>query len=264
MDLLRTLAAAIVIFTDATVAIADCSDIPQASSQEDRTLLWLKDGSWHPVRQLNADLAAGEIRTITFAYIIQDEKDAPTRRGIVVVKSGSRLRARSVEGANKVVLYRPRIADRCRNKPFPEMNGKVEVHNYDSYHDSNIKTNEYKTLREFHVRYDSRRGCKWSDDNSSDEVSWRSRSNRSQFSFDPDVVANGQHSFVSTLFGARKSFAGEMIRPRKAEIRKYQVNEEGTACVRFSVKIEPGAFVRVNDLESRTIFRTDGAVWNRK
>ncbi|WP_322883391.1 hypothetical protein U8C37_25495 (plasmid) [Sinorhizobium medicae] len=263
MNWRKASATALVVLFSNTLAAADCPDIDRANLRPNRSLLWLDNGKWAPSRTLSQKLGSGS-KTIKFAYIVKDEALRNDRRGIVAIKSGfSRLQSSDDHDMDTVALYRPSMRDPCRKRPYPMMQGKVSVTEYDDYHDRDRRTDADKEFSKFHLTYDSQRGCRNSNDRSADAYfRQQCRSNRSQFSFDPDVVANGQYRQLFAWFRVRSAFARGSTAGRAVQIRKYQADKAGLACVTFRVTVGPGAFLRVNDLEGRTAIGGDAAVWS--
>ncbi|MBB4509567.1 hypothetical protein [Rhizobium leguminosarum] len=257
---------ALIIINGANGALAECIGILPAKDQNDRALLWRDKGRWKPMRELNGELAKGERRTVTVAYIAKDGKNQDPRRGVVVIKSGfTKPDPAPLKEVNAIALYRPWIKDPCRKRPYPEFRSNVDSNSYDDYHDRYLKTADDETFSQFHIEYESRSGCRYSDDISADAFfGLRNRSNRSQFSFDPKVVRDGPISHFATWLGIRSAYADQLVGGRQVQIRKYVADENGLACVKFRVTVGPGAFLRVNDLEKRTLLGDDGAAWQRE
>lgn len=265
MNFKQATTAALIMLNTPALAATDCQGIEGAGAASDRALLWRYASKWHPIRELNAKLKGTEHRTFTFAYVIKDRELGSARRGVIVVKSGFlQLRSADSGDSSTVALYRGAMKDPCRKRPYEKMQGEASVKDYTDYHDKDLRTNSDGLFSRFHVTYDSRRGCQESNDGSADAYfSRRYRSNRSQFSFDPYVVANGQYSQLLALFGVTPAFASPPIAGRTVQIRKYQADANGLACVKFRTTVGPGAFLRVNDLESRTFLGNDGTEWRQ-
>ena len=259
----QVLWAATIVLISPGLATATCDRIKGPLDYADRSLLWLDHGKWVPVKNLNSTLGDGKKKTLKFAYIIRDRKDLGKRKGVVVVKSGfSGPQTSGNTQYNSVQLHRPRTKDACRKSAYNNMQAQVSTKAYDDYHDRGIKTGSDEAFSRFHITYESMQGCRRSNDSSADSFfKGNLRSNRSQFSFDPTVVAKGQYRHLFGWFRLNSAYANE-ISGRAVQIRKYQADTDGLACVTFRATVGPGAFLRVNDLESRTILGDDGAEWS--
>jgi hypothetical protein len=89
------------------------------------------------------------------------------------------------------------------------------------------------------------------------------RTNLSQFSFKSDIVKNGYRELVLWPFRFRSAFAGdERAADKHVQIRDYHTDGNGLDCVRFKAVIGPGAFLRINDLEKRTLLGGDNKTWD--
>ncbi|WP_155256333.1 hypothetical protein [Mesorhizobium loti] len=247
------------------LALADCPSIPGAANQPDGAWLFLTTAGWRDVAKLKSVFADGATRRVSFAYIANDRTSGLSRRGVVVVKSGLDGKSSAQSGPDDVTLERgasPKI-DKCEIYPTFASPKVVGGRSYDDYHDGGYKTKYDATLKSFHVKYASRSGCRWSNDASADAYfAGRWTSNRSQFSFDPTIVANGQPSqFLATIFGVSRAYAGKPMAKRRVELRPYRADETGLACVLFELTLEPGSFVRVNDLERGRKVRASELSW---
>lgn len=261
----RITALALILSYTSSVALADCTDIPSAKAQDDRTLLWRDSGKWRAVRELNENLGKTKKKTIVFAYIVKDQDVVNPRKGVVVIKSGfTKSDSSRPSEFDTVALYRPWTMDPCRKRPYKEIRGRVSNRSYEDYHAGDARTDDDDLYSKFHIEYDSKLGCRYTNDVSEDAYfELRKRSNRSQFSFDPARVKTGSLSHIVSWFRIRPAVADEPVAGRTVQIRKYVAND-GMACVRFRVTVAPGAFVRVNDLENRTLLGDDGTAWNRE
>lgn len=252
----------------ATAAFASCEGIIGPASSKDSALLWRSEAGWQPAEKLNDSLRKGAIKNVNFAYVVKENNADEPRAGAIAIKSGFTAADQSLlPDYNRVTLYRPRIKDACSNSPYRPLRSEVSKRAYDEYHEDN-KVGPFKDIfAKFHIKYTTRKGCRATDDNSPDGVfAWMNypgRSNRSQFSFNPETVKRGQASPLLSWLGPRKATAGELVSGRSVQIRTYSTSADGLACVRFTIKVGPGAFLRVNDLEKRTLFGGDGARWDR-
>src|SRR5262249_28094871 len=79
------------------------------------------------------------------------------------------------------------------------------------------------------------------------------RSNLSQFSFDPDVVAGrGTYGQIFAWFGINRAYASsENLTSQRVEMRQYRTVPGQPVCVRFALPVRgPSSFLRLNDLEA--------------
>lgn len=258
--------AAVMTFSSVGSALADCQGITLADRQDNRALLWRDNGRWKPIKELNDDLPNGASKTITFAYIAKNDvtKEAP-QRSVVVIKSGfTNPNSTPQRTLNTVSLYRPEIHDPCRKKPYREYRDRVTSKSYEDYHARYLRTSDDERYSKFHILYDAGNSCRDSDDTSADAFfDLKNRSNRTQFSFDPERVRRGPVSHLVTWLRITPAYADEPVAGRTVQIRKYVADDKGLACVKFRVDVGPGAFLRVNDLERRTLFGNDAAEWSR-
>jgi hypothetical protein len=263
---LMLLLACLIFPAPAAVAATDCSSIDNAGTRDDGTWLYRKDGAWWPVAALTADVQDGRPRKVTFAYVAREPALKSARRGILVIKTG--IEGPQAADTGRVALVRdsyPRDQGSCEAyADFPS--GKsVRIRSYDYYHDySQISDSaDGRTLKAYHVDYLARgSGCKRSDDATPDGYfSSRRRSNRSDFSFNPEVVRGGQYSQFWAQFGVGTAYA-EPLAERQVTIKRYAADADGLACVVFDATLKPGGFIRINDLERRIgDFRSDEQSW---
>jgi hypothetical protein len=187
----------------------------------------------------------------SFIYVV---RAIPTneRQGAIVIKSGKRTSA-TERPATTVQLVRrdDRSEARCRNSTFLPNEVSISADSYSRYHDFGFNQDSLHSLRNFHVQYETRSGtCKSTDDTQADSA-FDSRSNRSQFSFDPSVVKNGMRSQLVSLFFGPVFAALIGTTDLRSEIVRYETRS-GLACVGFRIRISgPGQFIAVNDLEAR-------------
>ncbi|MCG6204479.1 hypothetical protein LPW26_07525 [Rhodopseudomonas sp. HC1] len=257
--------ACLILAASATTAAADCSAIANAGKLDDGTWLYRRDNAWWPIASLTADVQDGRARKVTFAYVANEPVLKAARRGVLVIKTG-------VEGAQatetgRVALVRDSYRNDGSCEAYPDFpSGKsVRIRSYDYYHDSSEIRDaaDGKTLKAYHVDYSARNnGCKRTDDATPDGYfSFRRRSNRSDFSFNPEVVRGGQNSQFWAQFGFGTAYA-EPLAERQVTIKRYAADAGGLACVVFDATLKPGGFIRINDLERRVgSFRSDEQSW---
>jgi hypothetical protein len=202
---------------------------------------------------------------MTFAYIVNEPELKNTRRGILVIKTAVD-RLASGKG-DRVTLAREAYKPIFKCERYPAFSGdSVSTRSYDRYHDYSYRVPkaDEKRLENFHVSYAARlRGCRRSNDATTDSYfAGRWQSNRSQFSFDTKVVARGQHSQFLAQFGSTPVYASTSMSQRRVEIKRYDADENGLACVLFSTAVKPGSFIRINDFERRRgLFRAAEQSW---
>jgi hypothetical protein len=250
----KTLFAAFLVFgTFRATVLADCSGVVGAETVSDGTWLVLLKGRWQPISELNSALADGRPSMMNFTYVAREPELTNFRRGILVIKTGLRAPAGSTDRVTLVrEAYEP--IEKCESYPrFP--GGSVRGRSYDDYHDYsyNVERDDQSTIKTFHVTYAKRvQGCRRSDDDTSDSYfTGRWQSNRSQFSFTEGVVTGGQYSQFAAQFGLTPAYASSSLSARRVEIRPYNSDKNGLACVSFNAFVGPGAFIRINDLERR-------------
>jgi len=237
----------------------DCADLGDAASNylSDRQLFARIDGVWRPFTTVPS-LSLPKRTTLDFAVAIQPNSGRD-RAGVVVIKSN---RAEKVgdrpELAKTITLVRRQVqadstcSDHRRFRALREFEESVSIRAYEDFHDYRYKDTpalrEHETkLTEFHFPYFSgvRGRCVTTDDANSD--TWNiPTSNRSQFSYDETVVANGRYdpgkSFPS-------KFAG--YTDNKTIVKRYQT-VRGLTCVGFRLEVDAEDYIiRVNDLEGR-------------
>lgn len=255
----------LVVVTSTISALADCSNLVGADALQDGAWLAHLNGSWRPVAELNSTITDGRSREVNFTYVAREPELSTFRRGILIIKTGVRMAAS--ENSDKVTLARPayRPVEQCES--YPEFyGGAVRGRSYDGYHDYgySAEKGDQRVISSFHVTYSRRaQGCKRSNDNTSDSYfTGRYQSNRSQFSFDERVVSNGQYSQFFAQFGTATAFASTSMSDRRVEMKRYNADKSGLACVAFSVTVKPGIFIRINDLERRVgLFRPSEQSW---
>lgn len=261
--------ACLIIAASATVALSDgCAQIPNAATLDDGAWLYRSGNEWRAVPRLMEDLRSGKPQTLTFAYVAHEPALKAGRRGILVIKTG--IEASDGPNAGKVALVRENYArysaeETCELYRTFASGSRVKNKSYDDYHDYGEISDDAdaRTLKSYHVSYLARNGgCKRSDDATVDNYfGWRRRSNRSDFSFDPDVVRSGQHSQFLAQFRFGTAYAASQAE-RQVTIKRYVADADGLACVVFDATLMPGSFIRVNDLERRNgLFRADEQSW---
>ena len=257
--------ASILLFGMSSSAVLGGCDVAGLDGKQDGAWLVNLDGTWQPMEELNSALSDGRPRNLTFAYVAREPELATFRRGILVVKTGSRVPPTTSSG--RVTLAREAYSPAEKCEYYPKFSGgSVSGRSYDDYHDYSYKVEETDQglLTSFHVTYAGRaQGCKASNDDTSDSYfTGRWQSNRSQFSFDENVVATGQHSQFIAQFGVGPAYASNAISGRKVEMKRYAADRNGFACVTFTVMVAPGVFIRINDLERRNgLFRVAEQKW---
>jgi hypothetical protein len=237
---------------------ADCSFLNRDPlTLRDRQLFFQAKGiaGWTSLDETTIDLAN---QNVTYAYVIRETVD-PSRNGVVVLKSG-RMRGpdepQQSRQSKTVVLVRH--ADAADNKKCGMVSDfgerQVAAKSYDDFHDQGLKVPESATLHAFHIKYAARNNrCRRSDDNGPDSLLPPDlRSNRGQFSFDPDVVSRGTYSQVLAWAGvSQASASSENLADQRVEIRQYEVSVNVPTCVRFTLPPQGRAsFLRINDLEA--------------
>jgi hypothetical protein len=218
---------------------------------------------------------------ISFAYVIQEKFDQ-RRSGVVIVKSGrKRVAGEPVPEAPKLVeLVREKPDKNSDNSEFG--NGrcglisdfvahKISATSYDQYHDLGRKVADQDVLNRFHYKYVGRGDrCRRTDNSDPDSrVPRDDRSNRGQFSFNPDIVRLGTDSQVASLLSPNVAYAGtsDGLAEQRVEMKAYRAQAGLPTCVlfKFTVPASTG-FVRINDLEGLTqhnldFLRSDEKAW---
>lgn len=226
----------------------------------DGTLLFRSGNGW-VLAQDGVLIPQEGARTLEFAYVVADAPDG-NRAGKIIIKTGvDRVEGDPPAGAARMKLRRQHQPEmnrtQCEMAAFGATGeSDISTRAYDRYHDDGYRPSkeELEILQRFHGRYVARRGaCKRSDDTKTDSFVFftRDRSNRAQFSFDPDVVAGGMHPQVAQLFRTSTARAGDLYTRREVETRRYMLAAgETTACLRFRIPVMgENQFLRVNDLE---------------
>jgi hypothetical protein len=252
--LCRLAAATLIVLVSDTGRTEDCRFLMRDPLQlRDRQLFFRTQGAsnWVALDEVQQDLAN---QTVEFAYVVRESID-PGRSGVVILKSG---RARRLDepsvGKNVLLVRRAEAFDNKKCGLVTDF-GEREIPsvNYDRYHDEGRRVRERDTLRAFHFRYAARKSvCRATDDGTQDSiVPWDPRSNRSQFSFDPNVVSGGTYSQALAWVGVTKTYASsENFADQRVELKQYRVDVALPTCVRFQLSaLGRRSFLRINDLE---------------
>lgn len=248
-------------------AFADnCRDLSPPSQNRtlnDRELYVRLPGrtAWLNMKEAQPNLGRQQVE---FAYVVVETFDE-ARSGVLVIKSG-RLRPLDEPPATRrvrLVRAHQNIDNgNCGVVPtFPE--SSVSTRSYDDYHDRGLKVAETATLDAFHFRYVRRGGCRRTNDASVDSISpYDPRSNLSQFSFDPAVVANGTYSQTLAWFKPTPAIASsDKLTDQRVEMMQYRALKGQPMCIRFRLSASgPGSFLRLNDLEA---VRSNGVRFTR-
>jgi hypothetical protein len=229
---------------------------PSTSAGNDQRLFVKSDQTreWTEIVERQIDLSSHT--SIRFAYVIDEVAEAK-RSGVVIFKTGRLMQpGQPRDETNTVKLVRTQLGyqeDKCRiRKSFNKT--RVSARSYDFYHDHGRSVLESAVLNDFHSFYPSRRdGCRWTANNNSDSPGQLDfRSNRGQYSFDPEVV--DRHTYFQALAWFRPTSAlasTDRIKSPRVEKRFYSVTKGTPFCIVFPYKIKgPAAFLRINDLES--------------
>ena len=214
-------------------------------------------------------------QNINFAYVIVENFDQ-SRAGVLVVKSG-RIRqigepqiSSSVKQVHLVRLDRRRPFDNRPCALVPAFGRKdVSAQSYDDYHDRGLTVPDIKTIEAFHFEYVARHGGCHSTNNASIDSPWDPRSNRGQFSFDPNIVGRTTYSQVAGWFSPNRAYASsDNLAEQSVEMKQYRSVVARPVCVRFNVSVPGSAsFLRINDLESLSqnglrYVRSDEQTWS--
>jgi hypothetical protein len=240
------------------VAADSCSFLGlDTESIEDGALFLQSTDGWHKVDGSEI-LNSPPIQSFAYAIrpFVPSSGTVVPKQGAIVIKSGTIRDSESPARAESVQLVRssqPLVP--CGGIATPT-NTFVSWRSYADFHDfgREVEAADGKAIYDFHIRY-LRNGsqCVSTADSSTQGVlSFDGRSNRSQFSFDPSVVAKGQYSQISSIFLARASAGFTNFANFRVEISGYDTKGEAVSCVRFSIP-HAGAqtFMRIVDLEAR-------------
>ncbi|TBZ96276.1 hypothetical protein [Rhizobium leguminosarum] len=269
----RLLIAALTTASIVTTANAACEDIPRRL-RADGAWLFQDGKTWRPVQDELNDFIGKRSKRIFFTYVVKDKTADGPRRGVLVVKSGYDLAYSQSDGDTRdVKLLRPsqRNVDKCESDIKRFFEGRVNAEVYDRYHDYGFRTRGRDTqvalLDRFHIKYATRiTGKCVASNEASTDIYFRGKqtSNRSQFSFDVKRVEEGQYSQLLSWLRITPAYAALPMADRQVEIRKYASDDDGVACVRFDLRVRPGRFIRINDLERRGLFREKEQKWTWK
>ena len=233
------------------VAADSCSFLGLDPKSIDDGALFLQSADgWHEVEGSEALNPSIE----SFAYAI---RPVVPRQGAILIKSGTIRDSESSARGERIQLFRS-------SQPLAPCGGistptdtAVSWRSYTEFHDFGREpdSSDTKAIYDFHIRYlRSGSQCVSTADSTTEGIlSFDGRSNRSQFSFDPSVVAKGQYSQISSTLFLTKALAGfaNFTNPR-VEISGYDAKKEAVTCVRFKI---PSAgtqtFIRIVDLEAR-------------
>lgn len=236
----------------------DCNFLRGSATLSDRELFYQIPGTsrWTKMDDLGA---AFRNQSVKFAYVIVEDF-AEARDGVLIIKSG-RTRQANEPPLNrptksvKLVRVNEGFPNRGCGQPAPFGERRVSAQSYDAYHDRGLKVNgqDQTTLDSFHFKYAARRGCRMTNDPTADSYAVLDfRSNRSQFSFDPNVVREGTYSQVIAFFGVNTaSAASETLANQRVETKQYHSLSHTPVCVVFNLTVSGAAnFLRINDLEA--------------
>src|SRR5262249_40487830 len=109
-------------------------------------------------------------------------------------------------------------------------------------------------IRSFHFEYQSAANqghCTGTDDATTDSF-WRGASNRSQFSYNQDVVRDGLYS-PWTVYWGRPTSSFQGAADNRTQMIKYATVKQ-VACVPFYIHVSADDYsFRINDLEGRQL-----------
>lgn len=228
-------------------------------------------------------LEASDRTSVALFYIIN--ASGFDRSGAIVIKSARYGQARNddVPEGGRVRLERRERGGRC-DPQKSTFSGSVSTQAYHEYHDLGQDKGDYlsangrtalNTLKAFHISYETQRGdnndnktgCRQTDSKLTPNGDYEARSNRSQFSFDTNIVDFG---FSTAAYNISRNFvvsvrefvvtpaqaAPEQLRERYVEIKSYRTTS-GMACLPFTLDLRaPAQMLRVNDIEGRDLTGT--------
>jgi hypothetical protein len=260
----------------ALAAGADCPVFPEGVQISDGQLFYL-DGVSHSLQELKPSdqLRDHTPQPVQFYYIVRETSD-DFRAGIVVIKSGRELQEAETDeprSTKKVQLKRSKkiLANNETCNVPPEFSpGSVSAETYDNFHDYGYdprNPQEYegdrKTLQRFHVhRYLGRNKACNSTDTATPDGIFRLdfRSNLSQFSFDPMVVAFGQHSQIWRAIRRVIATGSTGLANQRVFMKQYRADDSKIACISFKLDAHrSNFFLRINDLESGFLRKPENA-----
>jgi hypothetical protein len=258
----------------AYAAGANCPVFPVGAEPSDGQLFY-RDGRSLAELKLSDQIADRTPNPVQFYYVLREASDEG-RAGFVVIKSGRKLGSDETGEAlqSKLVHLKRSKKSIANNYPcdvpsaFDETS--VAAESYDNYHDyaydprnKEEYEGDFHTLSKFHVRrYLGRnKACKNTDSSLWDGLLRLDfRSNRSQFSFDPIVVAFGIHSQAwkairQTVGGGSTGLADQRVR-----MKQYQTDDSKITCIPFTLNVRGrDFFLRINDLESGILRKPEGS-----
>jgi hypothetical protein len=216
------------------------------------------DGRWERVPAEGLALTGSQTRLI---YVVREFTLERPRGGVIAVKTGRRIEAGEADpeaGRKRIHLNRPyqRALAGC-GKP-EAFTAPVSALEYDRFHDYGYAATageDGTALRDFHTRYVGRSNtCDGATDSTTFDapLRWDWRNNRSQFSFDPEVVRGGFHSqILAGLSISRAAANGSVgLADQRVSIITYRTNGQNIACIPLTVNLTGKRFfVRFNDLE---------------
>jgi hypothetical protein len=234
----------------------ECSLVrPMLNSMASRQLFYLlSDGTY---QELNLTAPSNLKGSTRFIYVAREFLQEG-RSGALIVKTGRRLAAgerEPVSNRKLVQLRRPwsADADQC-DADLPRYHGSTSAREYDRYHDygyAQSESEDGKAITSFHASYNYRqKACATRTDD--DLGAWGWPSNRSQFSFDPNVVSNGFHSQILAGLTPESLHAEGSVglMDQHVILLKYRTNQEKIACIGFrAAPAGNNFFLRINDLE---------------
>jgi hypothetical protein len=229
--------------------------------------VYVNDGSMSRLDEVGA-LTVKERRTVDFFYVV---RSMVNRNGAIVVKSARSGLAQQGDQPNigRVELSRPDAVKDCRLDQLP-FNRSVRSAAYEDYHDrgqsggSALLADDGAALdaiEKFHTAYPVGSRCFKTSERMSKSGVFDKRNNRSQFSFDPNVVDIGMNTAAYEIAaGVVRTGLSFFIGPavaapprfteRRVEIKRY-TTANGFACIPFSISMRgTNQVLRVNDLES--------------
>jgi hypothetical protein len=215
-----------------------------------------ESSQWVEVGNASA-LPSGQ--TLKFAYVVS-QTVSRTTGGAIVFKSGRRRTTDESDNApDEVRLDRnvSEVTTKATCGVAAEFHGaSVSARSYDQFHDQAGATPESdrEALKKFHYVYYGRNGCTRRTDSLSKDsrIPADPRSSRSQFSFDPDIVAHGiPDRYVALVRPNAARAAPSQYAERRVQLHAYTLPPGLPTCVRFDMPVAAKrGFLRVNDLEA--------------
>lgn len=254
-------------FTTATSAISQTCSLPSdvLAANKNGSLLTRTNGRWTPFDGFEA--LTGRT-SLSFAFIVKEEF-APSRTGVVAIKTATLLRARNAWKPSTVRLVRNESSnDSCSSQAFK--GGSVPARAYEDYHgkgrtesraldavDDEWMISNSKVIQQFHSGYSATASARCRRSDAIDYIGFEYRNNRSQFSFDTRVVDSGwSYAFTNVLSSLAPEAIGAALPKlanQRTEIRHYSISSATPTCIRFDLDASgPDQVLRVNDVESRS------------